>query len=109
MFDDLDCPFHVCALSDTCRQCRWLTNYVTVIKLHTCIISCTSHTQTNAGASQNVSTGKSERIPSHDFRAWDKYDADRGAESVDSEAKKSSSSVDVSPKGIPTELSETGK
>ena len=56
-----------------------------------------------------MSTGKSERIPSHDFRAWDKYNADREAESVDNEAKKSSSSVEVSPKGIPTELSETGK
>ena len=65
--------------------------------------------QTDAGASQNVSTGKSERIPSHDFRAWDKYNADREAENVDNEAKKSSSSVGVSPKGIPTELSETGE
>ena len=65
--------------------------------------------QTNAGASQNVSTGKSERIPSHDFRAWDKYDVDREAERVDNEAKKSSpSAAGVSPKGIPTELSETG-
>jgi hypothetical protein len=65
--------------------------------------------QTDAGASQNVSTGKSERIPSHDFRAWDKYDADREVEGVDNGSKKTLSSVSVSPKGIPMELSETGK
>ena len=65
--------------------------------------------QTDAGASQNVSTGKSERIPSHDFRAWDKYDADGEAESVDNSSKKTLSSVGVSPKGVPTELSETGR
>ena len=56
-----------------------------------------------------MSTGKSERIPSHDFRAWDKYDADGEAENMDNGSKKTLSSVGVSPKGIPTELSETGK
>lgn len=64
--------------------------------------------QTNASASKNVSTDKSARIPSHDFRAWDEYDADQAAERVDNEAKKSSSSVSTSPKGIPIELSEAG-
>ena len=71
---------------------------------------CMYSLQTDAGASQNMSTGKSERIPSHDFRAWDKYNADGEAENVDNGSKKTlSSSVGVSPKGIPTELSETGK
>ena len=63
------------------------------------------------GATNNdTAAGMSQRIPSHDFRAWDRFDADEAAEKVDkSEKKKSGSSVDLSPKGIPVELSEAGK
>ena len=60
-------------------------------------------------ASNGIASGKSERIPSHDFHAWDKYDADNEAKRVDEdEKKKNGSSPIMSPKGIPIELSEKG-
>ena len=69
--------------------------------------------QTDVGPSNGVASekqGKSERIPSHDFHAWDKYDAEKEADKVNKEKeKKSSSSPIMSPKGIPADLSETGK
>ena len=63
--------------------------------------------QANGSATDNgVSSKKSDRIPSHDFRAWDKFDADKEAEKVDKERSKVPT---TSPKGIPLELSDSGK
>ena len=67
--------------------------------------------QANATTTNNgVASRKSERIASHDFQAWDRYDADNEAEKVDKNEKSNRSSpVTVSPSGIPIELSDKGK
>ena len=67
-------------------------------------------TKADQGATNNnVAAGKSERIPSYDFRAWDKFDAEKVAGKVDETEMKRGSTPIMSPKGIPLELSDIGR